>query len=64
MLTRRVLPRLVSRPSVSLSQPAFRRTLIAAPRPGSTPLLERRADRELPGLSALDVIVNYADCHK
>ncbi|KAK3659285.1 cytochrome oxidase assembly protein 1 [Elasticomyces elasticus] len=28
-----------------------RRTIIAAPRPGSGPLMERRADRELPSIS-------------
>ncbi|KAF2223585.1 cytochrome oxidase complex assembly protein 1-domain-containing protein [Elsinoe ampelina] len=30
---------------------AFRRTLIAAPKPGSGPLMSRRADRELPSVN-------------
>ncbi|KAK3112207.1 cytochrome oxidase assembly protein 1 [Teratosphaeriaceae sp. CCFEE 6253] len=33
---------------------APRRTIIAAPRPGSGPLMERRADRELPAISTHD----------
>lgn len=52
-----MLPRLICRASVlrtlraSASRRALpqRRALIAAPKPGDGPLMERRADRELPG---------------
>ncbi|KAL1586829.1 hypothetical protein WHR41_04491 [Cladosporium halotolerans] len=52
-----MLPRLRARAHAALRQPTTtslpaRRTLIAAPKPNSGPLMERRADRALPPLSS------------
>lgn len=52
-----MLPRLRLRASPlralrNATAPAQRRTLIAAPKPNSGPLMERRADRALPSLSS------------
>lgn len=46
LLRSRALPRIGNVNGRSL---VSRRTLIAAPKPGQGPLMERRADRELPG---------------
>ncbi|EGP83114.1 unnamed protein product [Zymoseptoria tritici ST99CH_1A5] len=43
--------RLGNLPTLLRIQHVSRRTLVAAPRPGSGPLMERRADRDLPSIS-------------
>ncbi|KAJ5134061.1 hypothetical protein N7448_000916 [Penicillium atrosanguineum] len=48
MLSSRALPRLARFPGVRRNPP--RRTMIPAPGPNTGPLMERRADRELPSI--------------
>lgn len=52
-MLRRIQQPLLRRVFRSYNPQNARRTLIAAPKPGSGPLLERRSDRELPSLASL-----------